>query len=111
MIKYHFIIEKEYEKNKWLFDCIKEKLFALREAYKEYARINGLPEYKSGEIMIIGYEHMRGKDCKGCLFGKVDYSKTTYSICIKAGIWVRNGKEADYWKERFDAVSSGELTP
>ena len=106
MIRYHFSTKTEYGHNKWLFEDRKEKLNVLREAYKEYAMISGLPKYKGGDIMIIPYENLQGTDAEGCLFGKVDYSKTTYSIEVKAMIWVNNDKEADYWKERFEQVSS-----
>lgn len=106
MIRFHFIIEKEYGKNKWLFEDRTKKLEVLREAYKEYARITGLPEYRAGDIMITPEEHLCGSEAEGCPFGKVDYSKTTYSIRIKAMIWVNNDKEANYWKERFEQVSS-----
>ena len=106
MIRYHFSVKTEYGNNKWLFEDRKEKPYVLREAYKEYAMISGLPEYKAGDIMITPYENLQGVDAEGCLFGKVDYSKTTYSIKIKAMIWVNNDKEADYWKERFEQASS-----
>ena len=106
MIRYHFRVKTEYGKDKWLFEDRKDKLYALREAYKEYAMIGGLPVYKAGDIMITPYENLQGVDADGCLFGKVDYGKTTYSIEVKAMIWVNNDKEADYWKERFEQVSS-----
>lgn len=106
MIRYNFVIRTEYGKNKWMFEDRTKKLEVLREAYKEYAMISGLPEYKAGDIIIIPEEHLYGSDAEGCLFGKVDYSKTTYSIEVRAKIWVSKDKEADYWKERFEQVSS-----
>ena len=36
MIRYHFRVKTEYGKDKWLFEDRKDKLYALREAYKEY---------------------------------------------------------------------------
>ena len=68
--------------------------------------MNESPKYEPGDIVIIPYENLQGVDDENCIFGKVDYSKTTYSVKIECMIWAKNEKEADYWKKRFETVSS-----
>lgn len=95
-----FTLEKNYGQNKWLFEKKEEELRVLKESYKEFLRFRGLPLDKGWEIMIMGEINEVGED-DGSLFGKVDYSKTTYSIKVKAMLWIENDKEANYWEERF----------
>lgn len=96
----HFSLEKEYGGDKWRFENRKEKLDALQHAFKEYAMINDLP-YRSGMVMVIGEINEVGVDDENCLFGRIDYSKTTYSIQVKVMAYVNNDKDAEYWKKRF----------
>lgn len=98
-----FTFEKDYGTNKWLFEKKEEELRVLKESYKEFLRFRGLPLDKGWGIMIMGEINEVGED-DGSLFGRVDYSKTTYSIKVKGTLWVDNDKEADYWIERFKTI-------
>ena len=95
--------EFDYKKNEWLFNNRKERLYTLKKAYEEYARLYDIA-YENCILIITPTIHEHGVEAEGCTFGKVDYSLTTYSIEVKALILANNEREAEFWKRRFEEV-------